>query len=397
MGAVQITAKYKVQKHLIVLLIMSICREPSPSVFFSKLVNPLICLAISIWILYIGQEVLKTIVFSCLLALLLTSTGAFFEKHGFSRGLSSMVAVLLALILFLIVFYFISSSIISFRNDLPKMLANIQDALAELERWIRSQFHLSSQKAKEIVNSSTSNVVPQTSNIVNTAVTTISSTLFTIIFIFIQTFLLLLYRGLIVRFFVSLFAHSYEQRIYNVFGQIRFVIRSYIVGLFIEMLIVASAYTAALLFLGVHYAVLLGLIGAILNLIPYIGIFIACILSSLITFTTGSPHQVVWVIITLLVIHLTDSNFLVPKIIGSKVKINALATIFGVVVGSALWGIPGTFLAVPVMAIMKVIFEEVEAFRPFAILMGDDAQVKSMTKPVLKKIAVSMGRRRPKK
>lgn len=376
---------------------MSICREPSPSGFFARLVNPLICLAISIWILYEGQDVLKTIVFSCLLALLLTSVSAFFEKQGFSRGFASMIAVLFALVIFLVVFYFISSSIISFRNDLPQMLSNIQDAISDFENWIRSQFHLSSQKVKEIVTSSTSNVVPKTSNIVNTAVTTISSTLFTIIFIFIQTFLLLLYRGLIVRFFVNLFAHTYEHRIYNVFAQIRFVIRSYIVGLFIEMLIVASAYTAALLFIGVRYAVLLGVIGAILNLIPYIGIFIACILSSLITFTTGGPHKVVWVVVILLIIHITDSNFLVPKIIGSKVKINALATIFGVVIGSALWGIPGTFLAVPIMAIMKVIFEEMEMFRPFAILMGDDAEVKSVTKPVLKKLAGSVTRRRTKK
>lgn len=376
---------------------MSICREPSPSTFFAKMVNPLICIAISIWVLYVGQDVLKTIVFSCLLALLLTSVCMFFEKQGFSRGFASMIAVLLALVVFLVVFYFISSSIISFRNDLPQMLANIQDALSQFEEWIRSQFHLSTQKVKEIVNSSTSNVVPKTSNIVNTAVTTISSTLFTIIFIFIQTFLLLLYRGLIVRFFVSLFSQSYEHRIYNVFAQIRFVIRSYIVGLFIEMMIVASAYTAALFLIGVKYALLLGIIGAILNLIPYIGIFIACILSSLITFTTGGPHKVVWVVITLLIIHMTDTNILVPKIIGSKVKINALATIFGVVVGSAIWGIPGTFLAVPLMAIMKVVFEEVEAFRPFAILMGDDAQVKPVTQPILKKIAGTVRRKRTKK
>lgn len=376
---------------------MSICREPSPSTFFAKLVNPLICVAIGIWVLYVGQDVLKTIVFSCLLALLLTSVSMFFEKQGFSRGFASMIAVLLALVVFLVVFYFISSSIISFRNDLPQMLANIQDALSQFEEWIRSQFHLSTQKVKEIVNSSTSNVVPKTSNIVNTAVTTISSTLFTIIFIFIQTFLLLLYRGLIVRFFVSLFSESYEHRIYNVFAQIRFVIRSYIVGLFIEMMIVASAYTAALFLIGVKYALLLGIIGAILNLIPYIGIFIACILSSLITFTTGGAHKVVWVVITLLIIHMTDTNILVPKIIGSKVKINALATIFGVVVGSAIWGIPGTFLAVPLMAIMKVVFEEIEAFRPFAILMGDDSQVKPVAQPILKKIARTVQRKRTKK
>ena len=377
--------------------IMSICRDPSPSSLFSKLVNPLICVAISIWILYVAQDVLKMFVFSCLLALLLTSVSIFFEKQGFARGFASMIALLFALIIFLVVFYFISSSIISFRNDLPQMINNIQTSLAQFENWIRAKFHLSPEKVQEIMNSSTSDVLPKTSQVVNTAVTTISSTLFTIIFVFIQTFILLLYRGLIVRFFVSLFAENYSERIYRVFAQVRYVIRSYIVGLFIEMIIVATAYTSALLIIGVKYAFLLGVIGAILNLIPYIGIFIACILSSLITFTTAGPTKVIWVVITLLIIHMTDSNILLPKIVGSKVKINALTTIFGVIIASALWGIMGTFLAVPVMAIMKVVFEEVDSLHPWAVLMGDDAEVKPVTKTVLKKIAKTVQRKRTKK
>lgn len=375
---------------------MPICRVPTSSIF-ARMVNPLICLAIGIWILYIGQDVLKPIAFSCLLALLLTSVSKFFEKQGFPRGLAALISILFALIIFVVVFYFISSSIISFRNDLPQMMQNIQDSIADLEIWIKTKFHLSTQKVKEIVSSSTSQVLPKTSLIVNTAVNTISSTIFTIIFIFIQTFLLILYRSLIVRFFVTLFAEHHTEKIYGVFTQIQYVIRSYIVGLFIEMLIVAAADTSALLIIGVKYAFLLGVIGAILNIIPYLGIFIAIILTSLITFTTSSPGSVVWVVVALLIIHMIDSNILMTRIVGSKVKLNALATIMGVVFFSALWGIPGTFLAVPVMAILKVIFEEMEPFKPLAIIMGDDAQVQSASKPILKKIANTVRRKTVKK
>jgi predicted PurR-regulated permease PerM len=89
-----------------------------------------------------------------------------------------------------------------------------------------------------------------------------------------------------------------------------------------------------------------------------------------------------------------DSNILMPRIMGSKVKLNALATIVGIITGTALWGIPGTFMAVPIMAMMKVVFEEVEPFRPFAILMGDDSEVKSLSKPVFKRIAGSVVRKK---
>jgi len=86
-----------------------------------------------------------------------------------------------------------------------------------------------------------------------------------------------------------------------------------------------------------------------------------------------------------------------PKIMSSKVNVNALASIIGVITGSALWGLPGTFMAMPILAVMKVVFEEVEPLRPFAVLMGDDTEVKSISKPVINRIARSVGRKKPKK
>src|ERR1051325_3880741 len=91
--------------------------------------------------------------------------------------------------------------------------------------------------------------------------------------------------------------------------------------------------------------------------------------------------------VAILLIHLTDANILLPKIVGSKIKINALTTIMGVILGEALWGIPGMFLAVPGMAILKVIFEDIPAFLPFAILMDDDHHTLPTKKPVLQKLA----------
>ncbi|MDB5250920.1 MAG: family transporter [Flaviaesturariibacter sp.] len=353
---------------------MNICRVPTSSLY-AKLAAPLICFTIIIGLLYYGQDVLKPLALSGLLAILLTSPSRFFERQGFPRGIAALISLIFALAVFIFVFYFISNSVISFRDDLPQMKQSINASIHELEAWAQRRLHLSTTKMQELMKSSTSKVIPKTSSIVNTALTTVSAMVFVLILIMIQTFLLLLYRGLIVSFFIALFAEQHSGVIYGMFVKVRFVIRSYIMGLFLEMLIVAVAYCGVLFFLGVKYALLLGIIGAILNIIPYLGIFMACVLSTLITLTTNSPATVLWMIISLIIIHMLDSNVLMPKIVGSKVKINALATIVGVIAFSALWGIPGTFMAVPIMAMMKVIFEEVPAFRPFAVIMGDDAQV----------------------
>ena len=373
---------------------MSICRSSSLSNIFAKLVNPLLCVIIILALLYVGQEILKPLAFACLVALLLLSPCKFFERQGFPRGLAAMTSLLLALIVFLVVFYFISNSIASFREDLPLMMNNIDKSIHQLEAWIQKTFQMSRRDVKEIVENSTDKVLPSTSAIVNTTVNTVTSVLFIGILIFITTFLLLLYRRLIVLFFNTLFADEYTLRIHGMFGKTRVVIRSYIVGLVIEMIIIAIANCTVFFLLGLKYALLLGIIAAILNIIPYLGIFMACILTALITLTTDSPSTVVWVIISMIIIHMLDSNILMPKIMSSKVKLNALATIIGITTGTLLWGIPGTFMAVPILAIMKVIFEEIEAFQPLAILMGDDdSEVKSLSKPVLRKIANTVRRK----
>lgn len=297
-----------------------------------------------------------------------------------------MIVMLFGMIVFVVVFYFLYNSVISFREDLPLMSTNIEHSIQQLQVWIQNTFDVDKREVKTIMENSTEKIIPSTSSIVNTTLNTVTGFIFIGILVFITTFLLLLYRALILQFFVSFFSEAYTERIHNIFLKTKFVIRGYIVGLFIEMIIVALANCTAFFIIGVKYALLLGLIGAILNIIPYVGIFIACVLSSLITLTTNTPTTVLWVIISLIIIHMIDSNILMPKIVGSKVRMNALATIIGVIVGSALWGIPGTFMAVPVLAIMKVTFEEIGPFQSFAVLMGDDDSEKSISKPVLRKI-----------
>jgi predicted PurR-regulated permease PerM len=201
---------------------------------------------------------------------------------------------------------------------------------------------------------------------------TLSGTLIWMVLVPIYTFLLLLYRDLVKRFLISSFREEYAAIVQGVLTKTKVVIRGYITGLFIEMVIVAIMNCTGFFILGVKYALLLGVIAALLNVIPYLGIFIACLLSMLITFTTNSPATVLGVAIVLVIVHLLDSNILLPRVVGSKVKINALFTILGVVIGSALWGIPGMFLAIPFVAILKVIFDAVENLQAWGLLLGDD-------------------------
>jgi predicted PurR-regulated permease PerM len=95
--------------------------------------------------------------------------------------------------------------------------------------------------------------------------------------------------------------------------------------------------------------------------------------------------DVLWVGIILAAVQFIDNNFLMPMIVGSKVRINALVTIVGVLVGGALCGVPGMFLSIPGLAVLKVIFDRVNGLKPFGMLLGDDVPVEKTKRVRAKK------------
>jgi predicted PurR-regulated permease PerM len=224
-----------------------------------------------------------------------------------------------------------------------------------------------------MLNSASIDVKSTGTEVIGETFFTITHTFFYIIMIAIYTFLILLYRHMIRQFIIEIFNKDYETDVKEVLVESKAIVQRYIVGLITEMGIIAVANSMVLLLLGIKYAIFLGLLAAVLNIIPYIGIIAGMLFTSLVTLTT-SPHlsDIVWIIISFEIIHFIDANFLMPKIVGSKVKINALVTIVGVVIGGSLLGLSGIFLALPCIAILKIIFDRIEVLKPWGKLMGED-------------------------
>ena len=158
----------------------------------------------------------------------------------------------------------------------------------------------------------------------------------------------------------------------KIISEVTTPIPCYLSGLFIEAVIIAVLDTAALLILGIEYAILLGIIGALLNVIPYIGGLVAVALPMMIALVTKtSPLYALYIMAAYYFIQLIDNNYIVPIIVASKVKINALVSIIVVLAFGAWWGIPGMFLSIPLTAIVKVIFDHIEPLKPCGFLLGD--------------------------
>ncbi|MDP4215585.1 MAG: AI-2E family transporter [Bacteroidota bacterium] len=324
--------------------------------FFRGLSRSLLTMGILFLILFLGRHIFIPLAFACLFALLLAAPCSYLERRRFSRGLTSTFAVVLIVSTGLALSYFISSRLIHLRADLSQLA---------------SQLHvIISPGAGNWLHAYAVSALPDSGTLLHGTVIFLSGTVTNLILIPVYTFLLLYYRGLILRFLIMHFGEMHEKRIRRLVDKARSVINGYVGGLLIEMLIVASLNIAGFFIIGMKYAILFGLIVAVLNLIPYIGIFISCALSLLITLPYGSSIMAVKMIIVLLSIHLADAYLIFPSVVGWKVKINALAALSGVLAGWIIWGIPGMFLALPSIAMLKTLFDEFEGLRDWGLLLG---------------------------
>lgn len=351
---------------------MEILKQKQP--FYQRLALVLLSLSLILAILYIGGNIIMPLLLAMLFAILLRPVVVFFNKK---LRIPHVIAVLLAVLFFVIfvisVIFFISWQVTDFVEDWPKIKYNMTMNYEHLQRWIKDSFNISYKKQETYLESVKNDSLTNKQELVGNTLSTFSSTLLNLVLIPLYTFLILIYRNLFKKFLSKLVTQKDHPTLVDILFEIKQVVQSYIVGLLIEMGIVAVLTTTGLMIIGVPYAILLGTITAVLNLIPYIGILCAGVISILVALTNSTEFSAaIGVVAVNSIVQLIDNNFLVPKVVASKVKLNALVSILAVFVGGAIGGVMGMFLAIPISAILKVIFDRIEDLKPWGYLFGDD-------------------------
>jgi predicted PurR-regulated permease PerM len=175
------------------------------------------------------------------------------------------------------------------------------------------------------------------------------------------------------RFIFQWFPQDTHKKVEEVMRETQVIIKSYLIGLLIQITYITILLGGILLLIGIKHALLIGIIFAMLNLIPYVGALIGNIIGVLLTLTSSQEVWPIFAVLgTIAAVQFLDNNILMPRIVGSKVKINALASIVGVIVAGSLAGIPGMFLSLPVIAVLKIIFDRTENMKKWGVLFGDE-------------------------
>lgn len=341
--------------------------------FYTKLAHISISILAIGFIAVLGKSILAPLIIALLFALLLIPFASFLErKLRFPRAMAAFVVLVLLIGAISGLMVLLGSQLSEFAQELPAFQKQLMFSLDGLQDWISQSFNINNRQQAEYINQTAETALGHGTALIGTTLLSLSSSLLFLVFIFLYTFFLLLHRSLLLRFVVALFNENHSPIVHEVVERIQYIIRKYIVGLLLQMVIVATLTCIAFMALGIKYAFLLGLLTGILNVIPYVVIFISLLLSVTVTFATGDTSHVLFVVAAIVVIHLVDGNYIMPKIVGSKVKLNTLTAVLGLVLGEMLWGITGMFLAIPVIAIAKVIFDRVDGLKPWGMVLGED-------------------------
>ena len=319
------------------------------------------------------QNIVMPMLMALVAAIALLPVYRFLVRKKIPNGISIFLTILLMIIILALIVLFISSQLKPLINNFSIIKQNILNHINVISIWLSNITGISTVQQTQILNQQINNFIDSAGNYFNSVLGSLSA-----VFIFfglfpIYTFLILYYKNVIKKFSLMWFQQKDYTQVGETLKSIESIIQSYIVGLMIQFAYMTILLGGILLLFGIKYALLIAVIFSVLNLIPYIGALIGNIIGVLLTLSsTPNLSSVLTVLIVISVVQFLDNNILMPSIVGSKIRINALVSLFGVFIGGALAGIGGMFLSLPLMAVFKIIFDHTEQFKKWGVLLGED-------------------------
>jgi predicted PurR-regulated permease PerM len=343
-------------------------------------INKLLCFIILVSvILYFGREFFVILTFAGFLAMLMAPLANKLEANRISRVLTSLISVFIILAVIFGAIMLLSAQIVSVKEEIPRIKSSIGEIINDLQVWTQRTLGISLEQQISAIKEKSSGFVSGTGSFLTGMVkgtfTFIGS--FTLVIVF--TFLFLLHREKYEHFVIMLYRPEKKEEAKEMIRKISKVAQQYLAGRLISMLILAILYIIGFTIVGLKNATLLSVIAAIFTFIPYIGPVLGGFVPFIMAMLGDSVNDGIWVIVILTLAQLFDNYFVEPYVVGGSVNIGPFFAIFILILGGVVWGIAGVILFLPLLGILKIVFENMEGLQPYAYLIGDqkDSSAKS--------------------
>jgi AI-2 transport protein TqsA len=351
--------------------------EPSPAARAASISLRVIAVAIVVAAINYASSVVITLICSIFIAFVLEPGVRFLERMKIPRWIGSLVMILFALMIVYLAIYGIYDRISAFVHDFP----TYAEPLKHLVR--------SFQKIVGNIQQGTSSIIvpnPQQASLPTIrlqqespwvqyflrGVGSVYSFAITVMFIPFLVFFMLASKDKIWGSTLNLFARERRQKAEEVIQSIGQMVREYVLGNILVALISAACITPVFSLIHLRYALIMGPLAAFLSLIPYLGVALGIIpplMVALGQYSDVGPFIVIGV--TVMIVHFLAINFLTPKLVGHRVKLNALTVTISMMFWGWLWGGVGLVLAVPITAAFKAVCDNVDKLKPWGDWMGE--------------------------
>jgi len=341
--------------------------------FYFQATVKLLLIALLIAFLILAQNILIPFTLAVFFTFLLLPVSRKLEHWHFPKTIAILISIVFALAMFVALLYFFFSQVVSFVNDWPVLQKALTAKLEAVQQFIEETFNVSNMEQKIWITSKIKENASTGGVLIMGIFSATTSFLASFALIPIYIFFLSLYQDKFKEFVRLIAKEDNNEHAMVVVKKVSQVSQKYLMGIFLDVVILSVLNSTGFLILGLPHAILFGVLASMLNIIPYIGVLIGSTLPILMAFLTKDTLSYPLAVAGIcFFVQFLDNNFITPYVVGSSVSINPLTATL-VLVGSALiWGIPGMVLCMPLTGMAKVVCDHVDTLKPYGYLLGEE-------------------------
>jgi predicted PurR-regulated permease PerM len=331
--------------------------------------------------LYFAKEFLIPLFIGGILATLFLPFSHWMEKRKIPKGLAVFICLLTLLAILATLFWLLGWKVSELVTDVNLIKEKGTETITRTQEYIFNHLGISVEQQTQIIQGEK----PSISGIMQMLLGSVSAFFTNFLLVLAYVLFLLYYRGHIKNFLLRITAPAQRDEMEQVISGCTIVSQQYLVGMAKMIGCLWIMYGIGFSILGVPNAIFFAVLCGLFEIVPFIGNIVGTTLTVLVTaLHGGNPTILIGIVATYGVVQFIQGWVLEPFIVGSQVKINALFTIIALVIGELIWGIPGIILAIPILAIFKILCDHIEPLKPYGFLIGEIETNKSEKRVVEK-------------
>lgn len=339
-----------------------------------KITLRLFLIALLVAFMIFARPVLLPLAIAFLFSFLLLPISQKLEDWKVHRGIAIVISLIIAVLVVAGLIYFFYKQVQMFVSDWPELSKQLSAKIDSLYQFISEKFNYSESEQKsflkERINSAGQSAGQIALGLFSATGSFIASVALLPIFIFFITY----YRDKF-KHFIQLVLKDENKSTHalTVLKKVTTVSQKYLKGLFLVIIILSVLNSTGFLLLGLRHAILFGVLLALLNIIPYIGVLAGSILPITMALITKDQFSVALGVAGVCIfVQFLENNFITPNVVGSSVSINPFTAILALTSSALVWGVIGMILALPFVGMIKVAFDNIESMKPYGYLIGEE-------------------------